>query len=169
MPSLLINFPISLSRWHAARIGFVKLRQLPQQRQDEDMRSYNRATVLGHVGNDVVLRYTQAGQPVTNLSLATNERRKDGPTVTTWHRVVLWGKLAELAERHVKKGEAVYVEGPLSSRQWRDDQGETHTRTELTAREMIFLGSRATEVVSPSEESSDPGEETGEVVEEIPF
>ena len=133
------------------------------------MRSYNRATVLGHVGNDVVLRYTQAGQPVTNLSLATNERRKDGPTVTTWHRVVLWGKLAELAERYVKKGEAVYVEGPLSSRQWRDEQGETRTRTELTARELIFLGSRVDADGSLPGEARGAGEETGEIVEEIPF
>lgn len=142
------------------------------------MRTYNRATVIGHVGNDVVLRYTQSGQAVTNLSLATNERRKDGPEVTTWHRVVLWGKLAELAEKYVRKGEPVYVEGPLCSRQWTDKEGETHFRTELSAKELIFLGSKGegtgpTQTSPPQTSDSPPpesdGEERSEVVEDIPF
>ena len=143
------------------------------------MRTYNTSTVLGRVGNDVILRYTQSGQAVTNLSLATNERRKDGPEVTTWHRVVLWGKLAELAERYVRKGEAVYVEGPLSSRLWTDKDGETHSRLELTAKELIFLGGRnedagekpsSTPLPSQqSTETADDGEERQEVVADIPF
>ena len=133
------------------------------------MRTYNRATVLGHVGNDVVLRYTQSGQAVTNLSLATNERRKDGPPVTTWHRVVLWGKLAELAERYVKKGEALYVEGPLIARQWKDSEGEEHSRTELTAKELIFLGTKGSEVSKTTQIGRDDGEELSEVVEDIRY
>ena len=142
------------------------------------MRTYNRATVIGHVGNDVVLRYTQSGQAVTNLSLATNERRKDGPEVTTWHRVVLWGRLAELAEKYVRKGEPVYVEGPLCSRHWTDKEGETHFRTELSAKELIFLGSRGEEdgsdqtpraQTSAAPAPANDGEERSEVVEDIPF
>jgi len=143
------------------------------------LRTYNTSTVLGRVGNDVILRYTQSGQAVTNLSLATNERRKDGPEVTTWHRVVLWGKLAELAERYVRKGEAVYVEGPLSSRLWTDKDGETHSRLELTAKELIFLGGRNEEAgekpsstplpSQQSTETADDGEERQEVVADIPF
>ena len=148
--------------------------------EELNLRTYNRATVIGHVGNDVILRYTQSGQAVTNLSLATNERRKEGPEVTTWHRVVLWGRLAEVAEKYVRKGEPVYVEGPLCSRQWTDKEGETHFRTELTAKEMIFLGSRdedggkvtapsgGIQTSSPSVPASD-GEERAEVVEDIPF
>lgn len=144
------------------------------------MRTYNRATVIGHVGSDVILRYTQSGQPVTNLSLATNERRKEGPEVTTWHRVVLWGRLAEIAEKYVRKGEPIYVEGPLCSRQWTDKEGETHFRTELTAKELILLGSRGEDDAGVSPSSSDiqaslesppgsDGEERAEVVEDIPF
>ena len=144
------------------------------------MRTYNRATVIGHVGNDVILRYTQSGQAVTNLSLATNERRKEGPEVTTWHRVVLWGRLAEIAEKYVRRGEPVYVEGPLCSRQWTDKEGETHFRTELTAKELIFLGSKTeagTDATPPANSLQTPsaptrggdGEERAEVVEDIPF
>lgn len=144
------------------------------------MRTYNRATVIGHVGNDVIVRYTQSGQAVTNLSLATNERRKEGPEVTTWHRVVLWGRLAEIAEKYVRKGEPVYVEGPLCSRRWTDNEGETHFRTELTAKELIFLGSRNEDgagvtALSGGIETESPlglgtdGEEREEVVEDIPF
>jgi single-strand DNA-binding protein len=142
------------------------------------MRTYNRATVIGHVGNDVVLRYTQSGQAVTNLSLATNERRKDGPEVTTWHRVVLWGRLAEIAEKYVRKGEPVYVEGPLCSRQWTDKEGETHFRTELSAKELIFLGSRGEEndsdktpraQTSTAPAPANDGEERSEIVEDVPF
>ncbi len=148
--------------------------------EELNLRTYNRATVIGHVGNDVILRYTQSGQAVTNLSLATNERRKEGPEVTTWHRVVLWGRLAEIAEKYVRKGEPVYVEGPLCSRQWTDKEGETHFRTELTAKELIFLGSRdedggkvtppsgGIQTSSPLPPASD-GEERAEVVEDIPF
>lgn len=154
----------------------IELRKL---RKEPNLRTYNTSTVLGRVGNDVILRYTQSGQAVTNLSLATNERRKDGPEVTTWHRVVLWGKLAELAERYVRKGEAVYVEGPLSSRLWTDKDGETHSRLELTAKELIFLGGRNEEAgekpsstplpSQQSTETADDGEERQEVVADIPF
>ena len=142
------------------------------------MRTYNRSTVLGRVGNDVVLRYTQSGQAVTNLSLATNERRVDGPEVTTWHRVVLWGKLAELAERYVRKGEAIYVEGPLQSRQWTNKEGETHSRVELTAKELIFLGKRtedrADDDLNPTllrgqHQQSEDGEEQGEIIQDLPL
>jgi single-strand DNA-binding protein len=153
------------------------------------LRTYNRSTVLGRVGNDVVLRYTQSGQAVTNLSLATNERRVEGPEVTTWHRVVLWGKLAELAERYVRKGEAIYVEGPLQSRKWTNKEGETYSRIELTAKELIFLGKRSedhidtnfdksndrTEVelnlspTSSQEQQSEDGEELDEIIQDLPL
>lgn len=104
------------------------------------MRTYNRATLIGHVGQDPVLRRTQTGHAVVNLSVATSAKRKDASEITTWHRVVLWDRMAELAERYVKKGQALYLEGPLSSREWTDEHGSRHTNTEMNAHEMIFLG-----------------------------
>jgi hypothetical protein len=90
------------------------------------MRTYNRATIIGRVGNEVVLRYTKSGKAVVNLRLATNERRKDGPETTTWHRVVLWERQAELAEKYLTKGCLVYVEGNLTARDWTDAQGQQY-------------------------------------------
>ena len=137
---------------------------------------------MGRVGNDVVLRYTQGGTPVVNLRVATDDRRREGPEVTTWHRVVLWDKLAELAHRYVRKGQPLYVEGPLVTRQWTDQAGATHWQTEMTARELIFLGERPSGILDPPENSvltsgpeptsgvrSGSGEELGETIAEIPF
>ncbi len=134
------------------------------------MRTRNRATVLGHVGNEVILRHTANGKPVVNLNLATNHRRKDGPEVTTWHRVVLWDKLAELADRYVTRGAPVYVEGPLTSRDYVDKEGVKHSRSELTAHELILLGKQgAANTAPPSGRQSGEGEELAEVKENIPF
>lgn len=133
------------------------------------MRTYNRATIIGHVGSEVVLRYTQSGKPVVNLSLATEVHRKDGPKVTTWHRVVLWDKLAELAEKYVAKGDPVYVEGTLVQRDWTDKDGVTHKQTELSARELIFLGGKRDGESAQPGRRSGSGEELGEVREQIPF
>ncbi|HCP47000.1 MAG TPA: single-stranded DNA-binding protein [Deltaproteobacteria bacterium] len=142
------------------------------------MRTYNRATVIGNVGSEVILRYTQTGKAVANLSVATHERRKDGPEVTTWHRVVLWERLAELTQQYVKKGQTIYVEGPLSHREWVDSNGIVRNRSEITAREVLFLGEPATRSQQgPSNEDTKPvdavpgsnGEETSEVSVAIPF
>ncbi len=138
------------------------------------MRSYNRTTVIGNVGHDVVVRYTQTGKPVVNLRIATSERRKDGDPVTTWHRAVLWDRLAELAEKYVRKGSPVYVEGPLQSRLWTDKEGNQRSQLEISAREMILLGGRpeggppSARVIAPGRKAPD-GEEIAEVVEDIPF
>jgi single-strand DNA-binding protein len=142
------------------------------------MRTFNRATLIGHVGNDVTLRRTQTGKPVVNLSLATAFFKKDGEETTTWHRVVLWDRLAELCERFVKKGQAVYVEGPLTTREYVDADGNKRHKTELVARELIFLGKgkgnsgyedQMPDVVQRSGRKSPQGEELVEVRAEIPF
>lgn len=103
------------------------------------MKTYTRATVIGHIGGDVILRHTKGGKPVVNLSVATNERRKDGVEQTTWHRAVLWDRLAEFASNRLNKGEPVYIEGRLSSNDWVDQQGNRRTRTEIVAHELIQL------------------------------
>ncbi len=139
------------------------------------MRSYNRATVIGHVGNDVVVRRTQSGHPVVNLRVATSFKRKDAPEITTWHRVVLWDRLAELAGQYVTKGQALYLEGPLRTKEWVDKDQIKRWSTEMVAKEMIFLGGRPGNGAMPARTSqpglrAPDGEELAEVVEEeIPF
>ncbi len=143
------------------------------------MRTYNRTTVIGHVGNDVVMRKTQSGHAVVNLRVATSYKRKDAPEVTTWHRVVLWDRLAELANQYVTKGQALYLEGPLQTKEWTDEHQVKRWSTEMVAREMIFLGGNkpsngagmapGPRVVQRGMRAPD-GEEMAEVeVEDIPF
>ena len=140
------------------------------------MRTYTKATVIGHVGNEVVMRRTQSDHAVVNLRVATNFKRKGGDDVTTWHRVVLWDKLAELAAQYVSKGQALYLEGPLQSSEWTDEHGVKRVNTELVAREMIFLGGNKPSngagpvgrVVQSGHRAPD-GEELAEAVEDIPF
>jgi len=104
-----------------------------------DMRSFNRTVLIGNVGGEPVLRHTQTGKAVVNLRLATHRRRKDQDDVTTWHRIVLWDRLAELAQQYVKRGQPLYIEGPTTQREWTDGDGVERTFSEVTAREMIFL------------------------------
>lgn len=142
------------------------------------MRTFNRATIIGRVGSEIVLRSTTSGKPVVNLSVATNERRKDGIEATVWHRAVLWDRLAEYANTYLRKGDPVYLEGRIGVNQWVDKEGVTHMRTEITARELIGLQGRRPGVEHPEvtyrkfgspETQSRDGEETAEVVGEIPF
>ncbi|PKN57711.1 MAG: single-stranded DNA-binding protein, partial [Deltaproteobacteria bacterium HGW-Deltaproteobacteria-14] len=107
--------------------------------------SVNKAIIIGNLGADPEVRTTAAGQMVATISVATSESftGKDGQRQerTEWHRVVLWAKLAELAQRYLKKGEKVYIEGRIQTRSW-DDQatGQKKYSTEVVAREMTFLG-----------------------------
>lgn len=143
------------------------------------MRCYNKATVIGHVGHDVTMRHTPNGKPVVNLRIATSERRRSGDELTTWHRVVLWDHLAEIANKYVRKGQPLYLEGPLYEREWVDREGVKHRTLEMTARELILLGApanggphRATgelpQEAQPGQKAAD-GEELAEVEGEVPF
>ncbi|MCO4770552.1 MAG: single-stranded DNA-binding protein [Deltaproteobacteria bacterium] len=146
------------------------------------MRTFNRATIIGRVGSEVVMRNTAGGKPVVNLSIATNERRKDGVETTVWHRTVLWDRLAEYAGQYLRKGDPVYLEGRIGNNVWTDKEGVTHHRTEITARELIGLqGRRPESAPSPevayrgrTDAGRPPGQqadgaEVAEVVAEIPF
>ena len=101
---------------------------------------------LGHLGRDPEVRYTPDGAAVTNLAVATNETWKDKngekQERAEWHRVVLFGKVAEIAGEYLRKGQQVYIEGRLQTRQWEDDQGKRHSSVEIVANEMIILGKR---------------------------
>ncbi|MCY3921750.1 MAG: single-stranded DNA-binding protein [Chloroflexi bacterium] len=103
-------------------------------------RTINRIELLGRVGADPELRQTQGGTAVVQLRLATDRRNSDGETQTDWHTVVCWAKRAEAVAEHVRKGERVYVSGPLQQQSWETDAGERRSRTEVHAQEVIFLG-----------------------------
>lgn len=107
-------------------------------------RGVNKVILIGNLGRDPELRYTQAGAAVCNMRLATNEsyQNQDGETVqrTEWHTVVAWDRLAEICDEHLQKGSRVYFEGKLQTREWEDQNGNTRYSTEVKARDVMFLG-----------------------------
>jgi single-strand DNA-binding protein len=99
-------------------------------------RGVNRVTILGNLGNDPELKYTASGSAIANLTVATSEEWKDKTTgesksLTEWHRVVLFGKLAEVAGEYLRKGSQVYIEGQLRTRKWTDQSGQEKYTTEI--------------------------------------
>ena len=100
--------------------------------------SVNVVYLLGHLGRDPELRYSQAGNPVTRFSLATNEYSKEGDRVE-WHSVVVFGQAAENCCRYLHKGSCVHVEGSLRTRSWETQSGEKRYTTEIIARRVQFL------------------------------
>jgi single-strand DNA-binding protein len=110
--------------------------------------SVNKAILVGRLGRDPETRYTSGGQAVANFTLATDETYKDRSGErqkrTEWHRVVLWGKLAEITQQYLKKGMLVYIEGRIQTRQWEDKRdGQKKSTTEIVANVMRMLTSRA--------------------------
>lgn len=105
----------------------------------------NKAIIVGNVCADPTTKYLPSGDAVTNTSVATNETYKDKAGVkqdrVEFHRIVFFGKLAEIAGEYLKKGSKVYVEGSLRTRQWEKD-GQKHYTTEIVANEMQMLGGR---------------------------
>ena len=111
------------------------------------MRGINKVILVGNLGKDPEVRYSPNGGAVTNITLATSESWKDKNTgekqeKTEWHRVVFFGKLAEIAGEYLKKGSQVYIEGRLQTRKWQDKEGKDRYTTEIVAGEMQMLGSR---------------------------
>lgn len=109
--------------------------------------SVNKVIVLGRLGQDPELRYTPTGNSVCNFSLATSENWTDKSgqrqEKTEWHRIVVWGKLAELCNQYLGKGRQCYVEGKLQTRSWDDQQGNKKYTTEILASTVQFLGAGA--------------------------
>lgn len=105
--------------------------------------SLNKVMVIGRLGRDPELKYTQAGAPVCTLNLATDESYKDnnGQKVerTEWHRVVVFQKAAENCSQYLAKGSLVFVEGNLQTRKWQDQQGQDRYATEIRAHRVQFL------------------------------
>jgi single-strand DNA-binding protein len=105
------------------------------------MPSFNRATIIGHLGSDPEIRQTASGKSVGNFNVATSFKSGDKET-TTWHRIVVWEKLADLAGKYLEKGSAVMIEGRIDNRSYDDKDGNTKYITEIIANNMIFLGSK---------------------------
>ncbi|RLA17811.1 MAG: single-stranded DNA-binding protein [Gammaproteobacteria bacterium] len=107
----------------------------------------NKVTLIGNLGADPDVRYMPTGGAVTNINLATTRRWKDKQSgerrdETEWHRVVFFGRLAEVAGEYLKKGRQVYIEGRLHTNKWQDKEGADRYTTEIIASEMQMLGSR---------------------------
>jgi single-strand DNA-binding protein len=142
------------------------------------MASFNKITIVGHLGKDPEIRYLTDGTAVCNFSVATTEKRKDRSGEmqenTLWFRVSVWGKQADAANQYLSKGRQVYIEGRLSQQEYTDKDGNRRTTLEVRATDVQFLGSRGDEGAPSSAPSSRPASNSaapsgGEEGEDIPF
>ncbi|HXN73832.1 MAG TPA: single-stranded DNA-binding protein [Candidatus Acidoferrales bacterium] len=140
--------------------------------------SVNKVILVGRLGRDPETRYTGGGQAVANFSLATDETYKDKSGErqkrTEWHKIVVWGKQAEIAQQYLKKGSLIFVEGRIQSREWQDKEGQKRTSFEIVANNFRMLGGRADGAAAGAGSShtgaqgraSDPDMEGGPMLEE---
>ncbi len=150
-----------------------------------DINSLNKVILIGRLGQNPELRYLpQTDRAVARFTLATNERyfklnTNESETRTEWHRIVVWGKLAEFCEKYLTQGKQIYLEGKLRTRSWQDKEGNKRYTTEIEARNIIFLGKReeipeeepyseSPQPDIPAEGSSESKEESEEE-DEVPF
>ena len=152
------------------------------------MAGVNKAIIVGNLGRDPEIRYSANGNAFASISIATSERWKDKNTgeqqeKTEWHRVKLFGKLAELAGEYLKKGSQVYIEGRLQTTKYQDKEGVDRWSTDIVARDMTFLGGRSggdsqggpppdysqAEAAPASGSGSGSGGQDGDFDDDIPF
>ena len=141
------------------------------------MASVNKVILVGNLGRDPEVRYTPGGSAVANFTLATTDRWNDPSGEkkerTEWHRIVVWGKQAEIAGEYLRKGRQVYVEGSLQTREWTDRDGNKRYTTEVRAQRFQMLGRPddrqpvAARTGAPMEEVAEPEAGFGE--DDIPF
>jgi len=131
------------------------------------MAGVNKVILVGNLGKDPEVRYLDNGVAVANFSLATTEsyKNKQGERVsqTEWHNIVLWRGLAEVAEKYLKKGSSIYVEGKIKNRKWEDKDGNTRYNTEILGDNMTMLGAK------PSLEDTSIKTNTQETNDDLPF
>ena len=144
-------------------------------------RGVNKVILVGHLGADPEVKYMPSGSAVTNLSLATTDSWKDKQSGekqerTEWHRVAMFGRLAEIAGEYLRKGSQVYVEGRLQTRKWQDKNGQDRYTTEIMANEMQMLGGKggggaSYEAAAPSAAAAQPevAASSNEFDDDIPF
>jgi single-strand DNA-binding protein len=140
------------------------------------MASVNKVILIGNLGKDPELKFTPSGVAMAKFSIATTERFKDSDgnpqEKTEWHNVVLWRRLAELANEYLKKGSPVYIEGRIQTRSWDDENGQKRYMTEIVGDRMQFLGRREG---GPAEDAGEPPPKTSakkesmEEEDDLPF
>ncbi|MDG2425826.1 MAG: single-stranded DNA-binding protein [Flavobacteriales bacterium] len=135
------------------------------------MASVNKVTLLGHVGQDPSIRYLESGVAMCSLRMATSETMTDSKTGerksrTEWHNVTLWRQSAEFADKYVKTGALVYIEGQLRTRTWQDKQGIQHKSTEIISDHLQLLDRKSDEAAKPST-GPVPGE--ADDIKDLPF
>ena len=136
------------------------------------MAGVNRAIILGNLGKDPEVRHLEGGRAVANFSIATSETYKDKQgekvTNTEWHNIVLWSPLAEIAEKYLKKGNQVYIEGKMTTRSYDDKDGVTRYISEVVGRDMTLLSGNNNQ--SADSANNSPIGETEEVeADDLPF
>ncbi len=144
------------------------------------MSGVNKVIIVGRLGANPELKYTANSQAVARLSVATSEQWKNKETGqpqerTEWHRIVVWGKLAEICGQHLTKGRQVYVEGRIQTRSWEDQQGQKRYTTEVVANTVQFLGAGGEKSAAGDSSGAGAPEASGDTEpnfdsdEEIPF
>lgn len=128
-------------------------------------KSVNKSFLLGHVGQDPDVRYTPAGDAVTNLSLATTRSKKDAETggwveVTDWHRLVFFKKLAEVVGEYVRKGSRIHIEGYQRTRDWIDENRQKKYITEIVVEDLTLLDSKNLDSAKDPASNAAPGQDS---------
>ena len=144
--------------------------------------SVNKVLLLGRLGVDPELKYTQNQVPVCNFSLATNDRRKVGEEWTDhteWHRIVTFGRQAENCSQYLKKGRQAFIDGKVQTRKWQDKEGKDRYTTEIVANNIQFISSKdesggeqysgSQQKVANSGDSFNSGEQKASGIESVPF
>lgn len=134
------------------------------------MRGVNKVILVGNMGKDPEIKYMPSGNAVANITVATSEQWKDKQTGekkenTEWHRIVFFGRLAEIVGEYLKKGSQIYIEGRLQTRKWQDKSGTDKYTTEIIANEMQMLGGK----VYGAPKSEAPVEQPKDFDDDIPF
>lgn len=133
------------------------------------MGSVNKVILVGHLGRDPECKFTNTGLAVANFSMATTEKvGKDKADKTEWHRIVAFGKLAEICGDYLKKGKQVYIEGRLQTREWEDKGGNRRWSTEVIADKMVMLGGKD-DRGEQERENDAPAENGAAATDDIPF
>lgn len=140
------------------------------------MASLNMVQLIGRLGKDPEIRYSQSGQAIANMTLATDESyTQDGNKIekTEWHRLVAFGKQAELVEKYLRKGNQVYIQGSLQTRKWQDQQGQDRYTTEIKLQRVQFLDKKGdndqSNDGSQNQRSQPQGSETAYDMDSVPF
>ncbi len=125
----------------------------------------NKVILIGNLGQNPEIRHSPSGQAICNMNIATNEAWTDKngqkQEKTEWHRIVVFGKLAELCSQYLSKGRQAYIEGKLQTRSWQDKEGQTRYTTEVVAQTIQFLGGAGASAGTGASRSNGPSQEYG--------